>query len=118
MSIRFSCTCGKPLQVKDEQAGTRARCPFCRAVVSVPAGAQEEPESLPGVVPFMTCPKCKAEWPPETVVCVGCGYNFKTGKKLKTRYKVTDQFIDLGTTWMGTYTRFAVKRDKKGRRLF
>jgi hypothetical protein len=37
--IRFGCTCGQMLQVGDELANCRARCPKCRAVLLVPAPA-------------------------------------------------------------------------------
>jgi hypothetical protein len=40
--IRFTCTCGKVLQVADELAGRRVRCPACQAVLSVPGGAAAE----------------------------------------------------------------------------
>jgi hypothetical protein len=118
MTIRFSCSCGRTLQVRQDQAGQRIRCSQCREVVTVPTFAEEEAAPLPELAPHVDCPGCKTEWPPETVVCVKCGYNFKTGKKLKTRYKVSDQFIDVGTTWLGTYTRYSVKREKNGRLMF
>ena len=35
--IRFGCTCGQMLQVGDELANCRARCPKCRAAMMVPA---------------------------------------------------------------------------------
>lgn len=41
MPITFSCACGKMLQVKDEFAGRRVKCPACSAVATAPA---EEPE--------------------------------------------------------------------------
>jgi hypothetical protein len=43
MAISLSCTCGKTLQVKDELAGRRIKCPACAIVLSVPA---PEPEIL------------------------------------------------------------------------
>jgi len=34
--IKFTCTCGEPLRVKDELAGRRVRCPACRQAIEVP----------------------------------------------------------------------------------
>jgi hypothetical protein len=45
MPITFSCPCGRQLQVGDEHAGKRARCPECAAVVAVPVA--DAPPPLP-----------------------------------------------------------------------
>lgn len=37
MPINFNCSCGEKLEVDDELAGRQVRCPYCEAVVSVPA---------------------------------------------------------------------------------
>jgi len=37
MPIRFACSCGKSLQVSDEAAGKRAKCPACGKVLVIPA---------------------------------------------------------------------------------
>lgn len=39
MTIRIACDCGKSLQLRDDYAGKRVRCPACRAILSVPATA-------------------------------------------------------------------------------
>ena len=36
MPIVMTCECGKPLQVRDELAGKRVRCPVCQKVLTVP----------------------------------------------------------------------------------
>jgi hypothetical protein len=36
MPIAVSCTCGRAMQIKDEFAGRKVRCPDCRGVVEVP----------------------------------------------------------------------------------
>jgi hypothetical protein len=55
MPITFNCTCGKTLRVPDENAGRRAKCPACNAVLTVPAPEPvfeivEEPEK-PAIAP-------------------------------------------------------------------
>lgn len=36
MPIQITCSCGRPLRVKDEVAGKRARCPGCGKILLVP----------------------------------------------------------------------------------
>ena len=47
--IRFQCTCGKPLKVKDSVAGRTAQCPYCGSQVRVPA-AEPKPMSGPAAL--------------------------------------------------------------------
>ncbi|MDB5313094.1 MAG: hypothetical protein JWO38_7296 [Gemmataceae bacterium] len=52
MPISFECSCGKTLQVKDEFAGRRVRCPACSGVAAVPAAdpgfeVVDEPSPVP-----------------------------------------------------------------------
>jgi phage FluMu protein Com len=44
--ITYRCVCGRYLQVADELANCKARCPKCRAVTVVPPLAQAPGESL------------------------------------------------------------------------
>ncbi len=40
--IHFECeNCGGPVRVGDEWAGRRGRCPNCRQIITIPAGAGE-----------------------------------------------------------------------------
>jgi hypothetical protein len=41
MPIPLKCPCGKKLQVKDELAGRRVKCPACAAAITVPAAEAE-----------------------------------------------------------------------------
>jgi len=41
MPIPLKCGCGKQLQVRDELAGKKARCPGCGTVMAVPSTAQK-----------------------------------------------------------------------------
>lgn len=53
MPITFACPCGRQLQMDDEFAGKRARCPECGAVVLVPTA---EPPPLPPAPPRLARP--------------------------------------------------------------
>jgi hypothetical protein len=112
MPIPFRCPCGQRLQAPDDQAGREMRCPRCRELVGVPAADTAEGY---GVERVQKCPGCKREWPVGTVVCIDCGYNFETRRKMKTKYKVPDRALVVGATWLGTYTSYRVYRDDRGK---
>ncbi len=46
MPLRVTCDCGKRLQVKDNLAGKRIRCPECQELLTVPAAEEPEEEEL------------------------------------------------------------------------
>lgn len=46
--IRFSCSCGKVLQARDEDVGKNAQCPTCRRLMIVPTDAPLRPRGSPG----------------------------------------------------------------------
>src|SRR5687768_11677604 len=48
MAISVVCACGKKLQVKDEMAGKRGKCPACGKVLDIPAA----PNAAKGTVDF------------------------------------------------------------------
>ena len=39
MAIKVACSCGKKLEVKDELAGRRGKCPACGKILMIPAAA-------------------------------------------------------------------------------
>src|SRR5262245_24730729 len=41
MAISFRCGCGKLLRARDDQAGKKARCPQCSAIVTAPGPAAD-----------------------------------------------------------------------------
>ena len=109
MTIEFGCTCGKKFQVKDELAGKQTKCPTCghKLVIPDPAEseglelADEEEEDLYGVsadeakrssddafpdalvgLTSERCPSCDELLEAGAVLCVKCGLNLKTGKRM------------------------------------
>jgi len=49
MSIKISCKCGKTFLVRDELAGKKGRCPFCRRIIEIPVEVEviaEQPEQI------------------------------------------------------------------------
>lgn len=43
MAIRFKCSCGMDIAVKDELAGRQGKCPSCKKVLTVPMASQPAP---------------------------------------------------------------------------
>ena len=114
MAIEVACTCGKRLRVSDEQAGRKVRCPVCQDMVRVPGEKAEEPDAGYAVETVRKCPSCRAEWTEDAVVCIRCGYNFRTGKKMETVYDIIQRTIVVGVRWLGSYTRLTIFRGRKG----
>jgi phage FluMu protein Com len=93
MKVQFTCEhCGKVLAADDQHAGKQGKCPQCAGVFTIPtAPAGEETNAEADQVDQGTvesgpkaCPSCGAAADAEAVICVSCGYNFKTGKQLST----------------------------------
>ncbi len=114
MAIQLTCACGKRLQVADDQAGRKVRCPACKEFLRAPDEAGE-PGGAYALEATRKCPVCKHEWPADAAVCIDCGFNFKTGKRMETVYRVLERTVVVGVTWLGTCTRLTIARDRKGR---
>lgn len=92
-TIAVHCGCGKKLKAPASAVGKKAKCPSCGSVVVIQAPPEvpeetydfaepERPKSAVGDSPV--CPECNLPVPTNAVLCVNCGYNFKTGAKLST----------------------------------
>ncbi len=95
MAIRVMCECGREINVKDELAGKKGKCPSCGAVIRVPTleevatrqAADEKPAEAPptpGAEPegeTKSCVHCGKSIPAEAVFCIHCGTHLRTGKK-------------------------------------
>lgn len=88
MSIRFQCSCGAPMQVKDEMAGKQGKCPKCGQTITVPAAEAPaatpdfgEPDDIRAVHEASPpCPSCGTAYPPGVLVCTRCGIELATGQ--------------------------------------
>ena len=54
-----------------------------------PPAIDDKPATIiggePGMMPSNTgCPNCKQQMPPDAVICVGCGYDRRLGRKVAT----------------------------------
>lgn len=99
MPIPVSCQCGKSFNAQDALAGKQVQCPSCKQPLQIPAApaapAATAASPLDGMSGLLaeegmkqaegkSCPECSADLKPEAVLCVECGFNLETGKKLQT----------------------------------
>ncbi len=82
--VEFSCKCGYRLSAPDSSAGKRAKCPECKADLTIPTESQQPPEASPEEKFELTCPKCGRKWEGNAKICMECGYNVVTDESITT----------------------------------
>lgn len=100
MPIVVQCSaCKKQFQAGDHLAGKQVKCPACQAVLVLPASqqaaaptgnsldellAEEMPQRHAGLAgqAEVKCPGCGIPVREDAVLCVNCGYNFRTGRQI------------------------------------
>lgn len=128
MAIELSCpACQQKYRLKESLAGKKAKCAKCGQSIQIPelAPAAAEPASdlsdlLDDHLPVATesaaspastttdyCPKCGDALARNATVCVSCGYNKKTGTKLKTSRKPTQSHSRSGSATLLRGTIFS-----------
>ena len=110
MPIKVVCACGKGLSVKSQLAGKAVKCPGCGKPLRIPvvppepataagqpAGRNTRRAPSEGVERLLDevdlkasatgrrCPDCRKDMQPDDLICVHCGFNTETGRKLGTR---------------------------------
>jgi hypothetical protein len=94
MAIPVACACGKRFAANDNLAGKTVRCPQCQGALQIPAQVAEtkEADALDNVDSYTQtaneerfCPSCKAFRKPGAIVCLQCGYNWRSRRKMQTR---------------------------------
>jgi hypothetical protein len=94
MPIAVTCPNGHKLRVKDALGGKRVACPKCKAPFRIPTVDEYEadiapPELLedrPAAKPSAggkACPSCGAALAPDSVLCIDCGLDLRSGKSLQ-----------------------------------
>ena len=114
MPIACTCAkCGRNFRAPDAAAGKRVKCPGCAAPVEVAAAPEDEDDggTYLAADDSQKCPKCRHELPKDAVLCVNCGLNLQTGKKLKTIHKAKTRRVILGGALCPTVT---VSRTREG----
>ena len=101
--ITVTCPCGKRLTAKPEWAGKTIKCPACEKPIRI--GAAKSPQKqkagnsatgcdlaelldevdLGQSATGHRCPVCRADLLPDDVLCVKCGYNLESGRKIEIK---------------------------------
>lgn len=88
MFVQIKCSfCGQPFDFDSSSGILLADCPHCgkQNTVSAPSGAGKDmtiQHDAPSLAGGKTCPSCKTTVERAAVLCIHCGYNFTTGKKV------------------------------------
>lgn len=105
--IQVTCdVCGQEFDVPADQAGRTVKCVRCEAAVAVPFLDAEVSEPTPklrikrdtpiGGGPIKTCPQCSTKADADAAICVSCGFDFRTGRKLQEAGKSSHALVLVG----------------------
>lgn len=94
--VACACACGKKFTAPAKLVGKKVKCPACGQGVVVPGRAlpTKEAGGLSELLDEVgydqektkeSCPECGVTLTPNAVICVACGLNLETGKKLRTK---------------------------------
>lgn len=97
--ISFACPhCDQHLEAPEDMAGTEIACPACSGVITVPTPPEKKKWNLPGKktagkggdggesgAAQNKCPDCGAAINAGAVICIKCGLDLRTGKKIDTK---------------------------------
>lgn len=120
MPIAVRCKCGHAMNVPNSAAGKVGKCPKCQQPIKVPGSASpaqtptaKQKAAAPvqqkvatsasgmdklfadagiGVSKGPVCPSCEKPVPPNSAICVHCGYHFERGERL-TGHQSADEAI-------------------------
>jgi hypothetical protein len=96
--IDLSCSCGRTYQVPPTKAGRKLQCKRCGAVTRIPhpdsddvfvvpfqvtEEAAEQPLDLAVAEETHRCPSCGTTDDMSVVICVRCGYDWRTGNRIE-----------------------------------
>jgi ribosomal protein S27E len=91
LDIVFRChDCEREITLPERPANGKIMCPSCRTVLNVPepGSAAEETGGTYTTAQVKRCPQCNKETTSAAVICIGCGYNFQSGKQTRKVVRV------------------------------
>jgi hypothetical protein len=87
--ITLRCECGGLLRLRENVRGEKVDCPWCGQVIAIPMRPIEAESSH--------CPECGGKMVREVAVCIECGFDRRTGKRLATDNLTTDPIFCAGS---------------------
>ena len=116
--VDVDCVCGRRYTVPDDKAGKKLQCRRCGSVNRIPRPTQAadavvipfrdpgeedgdaddllslappEPPPLEIRDPLRRCPSCGFQDEASVLVCVRCGYDFRTGRRLEDAHERSER---------------------------
>ncbi len=84
----FTCPyCQKQLEAENDMVGMELECPACDKMLKIPPEKTQESTQMEKLIYPGTkfCPNCKKDIASDAIICVNCGFDLKSGKKLVTK---------------------------------
>ena len=90
--INFDCPhCEQNIDADAEMRGMGFPCPTCKGELNVPGQAPDAEDGGGGRTTLRKrCHGCGSLCPPDTIICVDCGYNFNTREQIDTETATAD----------------------------
>jgi len=110
--INFDCPqCGQNIDADADMRGQSLPCPTCGGDLDIPGTppSREPPQSGQTTL-RKRCHGCGSLCPPDTVICVECGYNFNTREKIDTETPAAEQNEDEDS-WLEDFDSLETDRD-------
>ncbi len=116
--------CGYEFSVPDDSPLTQISCPSCGAMTTVPPPEDATPppprfdfkDGSPPATETKRCPVCGNEVPADAVLCVNCGYDWRTGRQIPSRPRPSMALMAASTilaaVLSGTAVYLFVTREK------
>ncbi|MBN1268529.1 MAG: hypothetical protein JXB04_03000 [Kiritimatiellae bacterium] len=88
--------CSHSFEIDDDFTGESLSCPACKALVALPPSANDDltprqrlalkkDETISGSM--KRCPLCDSSVPQESVICLTCGYDWRTGRQQQVGFR-------------------------------
>ncbi len=98
--MTFFCDrCGQSVEAEDAWAGQDSECPACGNPLRIPSGPGPTNASASRAAGTSNCPSCGVELGAKNVLCIACGYDLRSGKKLSTNARTSNTQASNARTW-------------------
>lgn len=115
MAIRFACpSCAQPIEVDDEWAGQSVGCPYCKKVVTAPAGSIWPADRIPVATPLSPSPE-PVQPAPEYAGTANPPQTLASGAPWALTLAITSALLSIFGAMVWLYTWGTALEEKVGR---
>jgi hypothetical protein len=93
MNIVLTChDCERLIELTERPKDGKFLCPTCGTLLIVPApgAAADEPDGVYATPGVKHCPQCKKAMAGDAVICIDCGFNFRSGRRTEKVIRVQE----------------------------